>query len=264
MTQIPTQSHRPVGVSDQTGSGPSVIPGPVVTGRTVGQVMVLDVRGRLSDVVEGLDLETRLALATGPRGVVCDLSEVVEVGAPGALRALAAAGRHPRDWPGAPVAMAGLDPRAGERLSGKPMGRHLIVTASVQQALSAVLQIACPAVDSLRLAPHPTAPRAARAFVNRTLTDWRLSKHIATTALVVSELVTNAMTHAETDIDLTLSAHRGAIRVAVRDRCPDLPILQQPGLEAHGRGLILVAGLSRAWGLLPTADGGKVVWAVLD
>jgi Histidine kinase-like ATPase domain len=264
MTRSPRQSDGPVVVSDRPGGDIPVVPGPAVTRRTVGQVVVLRAVGRLSDIVEELDLATRLALAQGPRGVVCDLSEVVEVDAPGALRGLAAAGRHPRDWPGVPVAITGLDPRAGGSLSGKPLGGHLMVTASLQQALSCVLQGPCPAVESLRLAPHPTAPRAARALVSRTLTDWGLGSHIATAALVVSELVTNAMTHAETDIDVTLSTHRRAIRVAVRDRSPDQPVQQDAGLEEHGRGLILVAGLSRAWGVLPTADGGKVVWATLD
>jgi Histidine kinase-like ATPase domain len=144
------------------------------------------------------------------------------------------------------------------------MGGHLIVTASLPQAVSSVLDIPCPAVECLRLAPHPTAPRAARTFISRTLLDWRLGEHIAVTGLVVSELVTNAITHAQTAIDLTLSAHGQAIRVAVRDRSPDLPIQRQAFLDLHGRGLTLVAGLSNAWGVLPTADGGKVVWAVLD
>ena len=33
-------------------------------------------------------------------------------------------------------------------------------------------------------------------------------------------------------------------------------------MTSHG--LALIAELSRAWGVLPTADNGKVVWAVLD
>jgi hypothetical protein len=28
--------------------------------------------------------------------------------------------------------------------------------------------------------------------------------------------------------------------------------------------MLLVAAFSESWGVLPTADGGKVVWAVLD
>jgi signal transduction histidine kinase len=230
---------------------------------TVGRIVVLDVAGRLNEIVEDLDLATRFALAREPRGVACDLSGVSEVDATGALRMLASAGRHPGHWPGVPVAMAGLDPQAGELLGRKPLGWHLIVSASLRDALFSILQIASPAVESLQLAPHPTAPRAGRDFVSRTLLDWRLSQHIAPAALVVNELVMNAITHAQTNIAVTVSAHRQAIRLAVRDHSPDLPVGPSSG-SASGRGMTIVAGLSSAWGVLPTGDGGKVVWAVLD
>ena len=80
----------------------------------------------------------------------------------------------------------------------------------------------------------------------------------------MSELVTNAMTHTGTDIDLTVSEHRQAIRIAVRDHGPDLPVDRAGTSHEHGRGLSVVAGLSSAWGVLPHADGGKVVWAMIS
>jgi anti-sigma regulatory factor (Ser/Thr protein kinase) len=92
--------------------------------------------------------------------------------------------------------------------------------------------------------------------------DWRLSHHIGPAALVVNELVMNAITHAETDIDLIVSAHRTSIRIAVRDHGPDWPV--GPHDNTAGPGLTIVAGLSSAWGVLPTAEVGKLVWAVLD
>jgi anti-sigma regulatory factor (Ser/Thr protein kinase) len=225
----------------------------------------LEVTGRLSDVLEDLDRAVRLALGGEPRGVACDLSKVTEVSTPGALRALALNGRHPRDWPGVPLAMAGLGQRGGETLGLKPMGGHLMVTSSLRQALSMVLQASLPAAHSLQLAPHPTAPRASRDFVSRTLLDMRLSRHISAACLVVSELVTNAMTHTGSDIDVTVSEHRQAIRIAVRDHGPDLPVERAGSTSAEqGRGLSLVAGVSSAWGVLPHSDGGKVVWAVIN
>jgi hypothetical protein len=226
--------------------------------------VVLDVAGRLSDVVDDMDRATGFALAGQPRGVVCDLSRVVDVSAAGALRRLALNGRHPRDWPGVPVAIAGLSQRAGDALSGKPLGCHLMMTASLRQALSMVLQASLPAAQSLRLAPHPTAPRASRDFVSRTLLDWRMSQHLPAACLVVSELVTNAMTHAGTDIFVTVSEHRQDIRVAVGDGSPDLPVERSGPTGEHGRGLAIVASLSTAWGVLSHTEGGKVVWAVID
>ncbi len=139
-----------------------------------------------------------------------------------------------------------------------------MVSASLPPALSAILQAARPAVVSRRLAPHPTAPRAARDLVSRTLLEWRLSQQIPDACLVVSELVTNAMIHAGTDIDLTVAEHRRSVRIAVRDQSQDLPVEQQVRSDENGRGLGIVAELSSAWGVLPHADGGKVVWAVLD
>ena len=235
-----------------------------VGARAVGQVVVLAAAGRLSDVVDDVDVAARYALAGEPRGVVCDLARVTDTGAPGALRRLALNGRHPRDWPGVPLAVAGLDRRPGEALAGKPLGRHLMVAGSVDRALSMSLQVAPPHGRSKQLAPHPTAPRASRDFVSRTLLDWGLSRHLPAACLVVSELVTNAMIHAGTTIDLTVARHGQAVRIAVRDRGTRLPEQGDADtLDVHGRGLTIVAGLSGAWGVLPHAEGGKVVWAVI-
>lgn len=244
--------------SDTTMQGPSVDSHPV------GQVVVLDVAGPLSAVVEELDHAIRLALAQGPRGVACDMTRVVELSAPGALGRLAAAGRHPRDWPGVPVAVTCLGRRDGQTLRTNPLGGHLMVTASLPPALSAILQAARPAGVTRRLAPHPTAPRAARDLVGRALVDWRLTQQIPDACLVVSELVTNAMIHAGTDIDVTLAEHRGSVRVAVRDHSHDLPVERHVRSDESGRGLGIVAELASSWGVLPHADGGKVVWAVFD
>lgn len=235
-----------------------------VDAHAVGQVIVLDVAGPLSDVVEELDQAIRLALAQGPRGVACDMTRVVEVSAPGALRRLASAGRHSRDWPGVPVAVSCLGRRDGQTLSTNLLGGHLMVTASLPPALSAILQAARPAGVTRRLAPHPTAPRAARDLVSRALVDWRLSQQIPDVCLVVSELVTNAMIHAGTDIDVTLAEHRRSVRVAVRDHSHALPVERHGRSDEHGRGLGIVAELASSWGVLPHADGGKVVWAVFD
>ena len=271
MARTPKQPNPGVRstVRDVWASGRSglVLPaalGRLVRARSVGQVVVLDAAGALTDVVDDLDRAAQYALAEGPRGVVCDLSKVDKVSDPGALRSLALNGRHPRDWPGVPLAIAGLGQRGRGPLSLEPLGGHLMVTPSLRQALSMVLQASLPGVQSRRLTPHPTAPRASRDFVSRTLLEWRLSQHIASACLVASELVTNAMIHAGTDIDLIVSEHRQAIRIAVRDHSPDLPVEQSGPSEEHGRGLTIVAGMSSAWGVLPDTSGGKVVWAVIN
>jgi anti-sigma regulatory factor (Ser/Thr protein kinase) len=125
-----------------------------------------------------------------------------------------------------------------------------------------------PATTALmELSPSLMASRAARDFVSRTCLDWELSHGIASACLIVSEIVTNGVLHAGTPLYLSVARQRRVLRVAVRDSSSK-PLRAQSGPELgkriHGRGLTLVDAVSRAWGVLPTADGGKVVWAALD
>ena len=228
------------------------------------RVVVLEVSGRLSDVIEDLERAILPALADGPRGVVCDLSLVFEGAEASAVEVLASLGRHVRDWPGIPVAVSCPDARVRQALRADPVGGQLIVTASMLTAVSTVLATPIPAVESLYLIPHPTAPRAARNFVARILPAWGLDALVPWAALVVSELVTNSTIHAGTDIVLSVAWNLDALRLTVRDECPDLPRQWYSQSDLNGRGLSIVSGLSRADGFLPTADGGKVVWAVLN
>jgi hypothetical protein len=257
-------ANIPTELPAQSAGCPAADPKVPVRTHVILGVVVLEVSGRLRDVVQGLDRAIQLALAEGPRGVVCDLSLVFEGAEAGSVEVLATAGRHVRDWPGISVAVACPDPQVRAALRAHPLGGQLIVTASTLPAVSAVLATPVPAVKWLRLAPHPTAPRSSRDFVARTLLDWGLGPLIPSASLVVSELVTNATVHAGTDITVSVGWNLGAIRLTVRDHSPDLPHERYSQQDVHGRGLFVVATLSRAVGVLPTADGGKVVWAVLN
>ena len=138
------------------------------------------------------------------------------------------------------------------------------MTESMFSAVSAVLATPTLTVERLRLAAHPTAPRASREFVTRTLRDWHLDPISPFASLVVSELVANSSMSAGTDIDLSVSWNLGALRLAVRDHGPALVGQPRSVLDLRSPGLPVVAGLSRTFGFLPTADSGQVVWAVLD
>jgi hypothetical protein len=162
------------------------------------------------------------------------------------------------------VALACPDPRVRQALAAHPLGRHLIVTASLFSAITAVLATPTLAVETLQLAPHPTAPRASRNFVTRTLLDWRLGRVIPFASLVISELVASSTVNVGTDVDVSMVWYLDALRLTVRDHGPGLPRQPHSALDLHGRGLTVVSGLSRAFGVLPTADGGKLVWAVLE
>ena len=243
---------------------PASDPRETVRARAIHEVVVLEPTGPFSDLVEDLDLAIQLALADGPRGVVCDLSDVPRGAEPGAVAWLAMAGRLVRDWPGIPVAVACPDPRVREALSAHPLGRHLIVTASVPLAISAVLATATPVIEWLRLAPHPTAPRASRNFMTRTVLSWGLGPLAPSVCLVISELVTNSTMYAGSNIVISVAWSMGALRLTVRDLSPDLPRPRKSRLGLHGRGLTIVTGFTKGFGVLPTAEGGEVVWAVFD
>ena len=66
--QVPTEF--PPRFAARPATGPQVR----VRKHVTRQVVILEVAGRLSNVVEELDLAIQLALTDGPRGVVCDLS----------------------------------------------------------------------------------------------------------------------------------------------------------------------------------------------
>jgi anti-sigma regulatory factor (Ser/Thr protein kinase) len=82
--------------------------------------------------------------------------------------------------------------------------------------------------------------------------------------LVVSEMVTNAVTHAASPCELRISVSPVAVRVEVVDRGTGTPDPMPPSTtRTGGRGLHLVDALTAAWGVEPQAEGGKTVWAEL-
>ena len=206
-----------------------------------------------------------LALAEDPSAVVCDLTAVIDGTDADARVLMATTGRQVRDWPAVPVAMSCPDPVLRHRLRQQPMSEYVLLRATRRQSLAAVRRSVPPATTRLQLAPSATASRLARDFVSRTCLDWGLAQGIASACLVVSELVNNGLRQAVTDMDLSLARHGGVLRLALRNRGNEPRREQAPDLRSvHGRGLAVVDACSRSWGVLPTADGGTVVWAVLD
>jgi anti-sigma regulatory factor (Ser/Thr protein kinase) len=87
-------------------------------------------------------------------------------------------------------------------------------------------------------------------------------------ALVVSELVTNAVVHARCgagrQVALALVRGEGAVRVEVRDSGRGVPVPRGavPFTEESGRGLAVVAAVAADWGVREEVVG-KTVWALL-
>jgi anti-sigma regulatory factor (Ser/Thr protein kinase) len=115
--------------------------------------------------------------------------------------------------------------------------------------------------DCVELESDPAMVAVARQFVRDRLASWEALDYADDAMLVASELVSNAVLHARTDIQLRLACSRAGVRVEVFDENSRLPILAPcPSDATSGRGLALVSELATAWGV-EKRDGGKVVWA---
>lgn len=112
-----------------------------------------------------------------------------------------------------------------------------------------------------------TSPSAARRYVRGFLGDRGLWSLADDALLLVTELVTNAVRYGAPGVTLRLHTGSRGVGVAVEDRGPLLPQLidrQSGAVLEHGRGLLLVASLSTAWGVtLAEPPPGKTVWCEL-
>jgi anti-sigma regulatory factor (Ser/Thr protein kinase) len=128
---------------------------------------------------------------------------------------------------------------------------------------------ACGLADDLEAAGQ------ARQFTRSTLTGWGMPALVDNAAIIVSELLSNAMRYGLTaPAQLPVPAHpvwlgllrRGTtVLCAVCDPGTDVPVLKEPDYFAEtGRGLHVIDALSETWGWTPPDRGGKVVWAAVS
>lgn len=115
---------------------------------------------------------------------------------------------------------------------------------------------------SVELRPVPESAGAARVFVERTLRDWGCTGLIDDARVVVTELVSNVVRHAGTDIRIDLELQDELVRVGVADRAGGSVVMRTPDprLDLTGRGLRLVNALTERWGIDQGVDR-KLVWA---
>lgn len=110
------------------------------------------------------------------------------------------------------------------------------------------------------LGADPYSARLARRFVESTLASWDVPYLIDTASLLMSELVTNAVLHADSGIELRLAREQDVIRFEVEDHGSGKPLRRHAAPdETSGRGLALVDSLSAAWGV-EAVRAGKAVW----
>jgi anti-sigma regulatory factor (Ser/Thr protein kinase) len=123
------------------------------------------------------------------------------------------------------------------------------------------------------LQPDPESVTDARHFTTATLESWGLDALCDDVALVVSELVTNALRHslpprlaeAPGPIRLRLQHETSFVLCGVLDTGSEAPRRREPDFIAEtGRGLHIVESFSATWGWTPLEDGGKIVWALFQ
>jgi sigma-B regulation protein RsbU (phosphoserine phosphatase) len=107
------------------------------------------------------------------------------------------------------------------------------------------------------------SPGSARRAVQEALLGAGLEVLLDDALLLVSELVTNAVVHAGTELELRIDIGPDLARIEVIDHGPGLPIRHGPDdASEFGRGIFLLDALAQEWGTRHFA-GGKSVWFVL-
>ncbi len=93
------------------------------------------------------------------------------------------------------------------------------------------------------------------------ITEVGAERHADAAALLVSELVTNVIMHANTDMIVAITASASGVRIAVTDQSPHLPAERDYGTGATtGRGLEMVRLLADGFGTEELPSNGKTVW----
>ncbi|GAA3767928.1 hypothetical protein GCM10022206_03210 [Streptomyces chiangmaiensis] len=284
-----TEGHRPATVIDRTGrllaelGTDLLVTCCVVALDTADGTIEVALAGHPEPLVQRLDgsichLE---APANLPLGVAMPYAyqgreHTLE---PGSLLMLYSNGlvdRHTADpGDGAQVLLSSCSREAGADL--EQLADHLIahVSGPQQRRDDAVLLLAryegaigegAPRTGNLQIQQRDLhGVKAARSFVDDRLSAWELAEMSDTLQLIASEIVTNALVHAGSNVDVRLRAFADHVRLEVRDSDSNPPVpsplalVEEENAEAeHGRGLLIVEALSGSWHSSPNGRGKTV------
>jgi hypothetical protein len=198
------------------------------------------------------------AAAEQPRGLVCDLTEAAATRE--GLTVLHVVADQVADWPSSPIAVVASAPPLLDQLDRLGLRRRMPVVGDLGQAAAALRHSPRLLLASTQLPPTVDAPAAARAFVAAALTRWQAAGIVEGARWVVSELVTNAVVHARTDMTVRVSLSGRRVGLSVSDRGREGRV----HLDGDSWGLRVVGQLARTWGVLPRLGDGSTVWVVLD
>lgn len=111
-----------------------------------------------------------------------------------------------------------------------------------------------------RLPSDLASAREARRFAAAALEDWGCEEVVDSVLLLVSELVTNAVIHAHSDVELVVHLRAELVRVEVIDAATANVHRRDADSDAQsGRGMALIEALATSWGI-DSLLSGKSVW----
>ena len=230
-------------------------------------VTVVELSGMLDlTTVAGVRGTLAKCVAECPVAVIVDVRGL-EIGSPVALTVFAAAARQHLALPAVAILLC-----TGPRTLVGPLARASVDAVPVFDSFPAAWAGAATTTSAGRrvrmaLTADLAAPRAARDRVVAVCAEWHVTNVVNEARLIVSELVTNAVEHAGSDVWAEYQVRGPFLHLRVRDGSRAVPRVG-PSLDAEpvhrprGRGLRLVDLYSTAWGYVLAPDG-KVVWATL-
>jgi len=207
----------------------------------------------------------RLAGSLAPDLVLVDPSTL-----PGATAALPSQLRAgvPRETA---IVLASARPRDDVWLGPDELGCAFLPKATPASTFAAVLaahvvarceRMALPAdVARCSFDAEPSSVPAARRFAREVLSSRHCPEAaVEAVLLVLSELVTNAVIHARTEVEVVVVRRPGVVRVEVVDRAREhVRRRDAADDEQGGRGMALIDALTEAWGV-EDRPAGKAVW----
>lgn len=113
--------------------------------------------------------------------------------------------------------------------------------------------------------------RRLRHYLRGSLSEWELDPLMDELELLISEVVTNALIHAGSAVDVRLRRYADRVRVDVRDSDPHPPVVvpvvdvdrPEDDEAESGRGMLIVDAVASAWGSSPSGRG-KTTWFELN
>jgi signal transduction histidine kinase len=232
----------------------------VLLRREVSQgVEILSVRGPVRDSdAPALLNAVADAAALSPRGVLLDLSAATGM-SPAAVDAIREARDLAPGWPRPSFVVCCSSAEVTAAL-----GSWLPVREGREDGLAHVDDRRSGERHRIDLEKSVRSPARARAATAHMVAALHLEPMGDELALIVSELVTNAVRHAEPPVCLELQADDERVTVAVADGSPGRPVPRPAAADAEGgRGLPMINLLAAETGVRPNPPG-KTVWAALS